>query len=80
MLMDYSYYASNFQYYDLVDQFEDLTKVLTDKLFNLEEAGFDLENQGFLFGYSFGARMVVAAGIAFGNQKIAQIDGKFISI
>lgn len=85
ILMDYKLYSDVpnlplFQsYYPLVANFSKISNVLTKKLRNLEVEGFNPDN-GFMFGHSFGARLIIDAAVNFGKQKIKEIDGKIIII
>ncbi|KAG5674186.1 hypothetical protein PVAND_004169 [Polypedilum vanderplanki] len=60
-------------YFILVQKFNPISIILLKKLRQLEEQGFD-ENEMFLFGFSFGAQLVIQAGMLFGNNRIAEID------
>lgn len=81
ILMDFKLYSdlpnlSLFQsYYPLVANFSKISNVLTKKLRNLEVEGFNPDNV-FMFGFSYGARLVIDAAANFGIQKIKEIDGK----
>ena len=73
--MDYSNHSIVSDYFILVGKFDSISSLLVKKLLQLESQGFD-ENKIFLFGFSFGARLVINAGILFGENRIAGIDGK----
>lgn len=73
MYMDYAKYSVVQNYFTLVSQFQPLSTILLNKLIELESKGFD-PKMGFLFGFSFGARLVMDAARKFGVQKIKEID------
>lgn len=56
-------------------KWEKVSDVLAKKLFQLESEGVSPDNM-YLYGHSFGARISIQAGLTFGKNKIAQIDGK----
>lgn len=72
MCMDYSTY-SRLDYGRLVRLFNPIVEVLKFKLFELEGYGFNPDN-GYMFGFSFGARLVAEAGLRFGERRIKEID------
>lgn len=67
--MDYSKYANVSDYFNLVSHFEGISAVLTQKFKQIEN--YDRQ---YCFGFSFGSRLCVDAGIAIGNQSIARMD------
>lgn len=73
--MSYDKFAQVPTYMRLRRNFKDIQRVLKRKLDFLEQQGFDPDN-GYLFGFSFGANMVLAAAKDFGAKKIKEIDGK----
>lgn len=75
--MDYYIYSQNPNYFALVNQFDGIVEVLTNKLRQFKKENFD-PNKMFLFGFSFGAQMVLEAGRRFGPKTIQQIDGRYI--
>lgn len=62
-------------YFFLVRKFIPLSEVLVDKLRQLETQGFDPDNL-FMYGFSFGAQLVINAGNLYGANRVAEIDGK----
>ncbi|CRL05724.1 CLUMA_CG018754, isoform A, partial [Clunio marinus] len=74
IFMDYSNHSIAQDYFDLVRKFNPLTQVLLDKLNHLETQGFNPDNL-FMYGFSFGAQLVINAGVQYGFNKIAEIDG-----
>lgn len=67
-LMDYSSY-SGLNYFDLVDKFEGLSAVLVKKFKQIRNYG-----RQYCFGFSFGSRLCIDAGIGVGGQKIGRMD------
>jgi dienelactone hydrolase len=51
------------------------SSVLVEKLLQLEAQGFHPDNL-FMYGFSFGAQLVINAGNLYGENRIAEIDGK----
>lgn len=74
--MDYSYFASEENYFRLVRHFDSIAEVLQAKLKDLQAVGYDPENM-YLFGFSYGGQLVVEAGKRFGPLRIKQIDSKW---
>lgn len=74
IFMDYYTFSKNPYYFAMVVQFANISNVLLNKLKQLEKEGIQDDNL-FLFGFSFGARLVFDAGINFGVQRIKYIDG-----
>lgn len=75
IFMDYSNHSVVNDYFNLVRKFNPITNVLLKKLHQLDAQGFD-NDKIFLYGFSFGAQLVIHAGILFGPQRIAEIDGE----
>lgn len=80
--MDFSSF-SVLNYFELVTKhFEGTVTRLTNKINDfVRNASFDPDNV-YMFGFSFGGRVVLEAGKRFGNEygrKIRQIDGNFVS-
>lgn len=73
--MDYSNHSIVSDYFNLVRKFIPISNVLLRKLHQLEDQGFN-EDKMFLYGFSFGAQLVINSGILFGVNKIAEIDGE----
>lgn len=76
--MDYSNHSQVQEYFVLVRKFDSLSQVLVEKLHQLETKGFHPDNL-FMYGFSFGAQLVVNAGNLYGERRIAEIDGKYKS-
>lgn len=72
--MDYSAYADDYGF--LLRNFKPIANVLTNKLIALREHSFQARN-AYLFGFSFGSRLIARAGIDFGPKEIEQIDCKY---
>ena len=77
LLMDYSNYSKNQDYYGMFNQFDGISAVLLKKVNQILEEGFTAEN-GYMFGFSFGSHLVYDVGIKTGGQ-IAKIDSKYFS-
>ncbi|GAB0096073.1 hypothetical protein DMENIID0001_115310 [Sergentomyia squamirostris] len=71
--MDYSYYAKTINYYSLVEKFKDIQQVLYDQMVDYEKSGLVPSNT-YMFGFSFGAHLVLQTASRLGNQVIKQID------
>lgn len=67
--MDYSIYANDSNYFNLVAHFEGLSALLTRKFQQIEN--YDRQ---FCYGFSFGSRLCVDAGINVGEQTIGRMD------
>lgn len=74
IFMDYSKYSIVKKYVKLLRKFSKISAVLLKKLRQLSAAGIEDDNL-FMYGFSFGARLVIDAGVNFGNNRIKQIDG-----
>lgn len=79
IVMDYSNHSIVQDYFTLVRKFNELSLVLVDKLYQLESDGFSPDNC-FLYGFSFGAQLVINAGNLYGEQRIAEIDGNVLNL
>lgn len=75
--MDYSNHSMVQDYFLLVKKFTLLSGVLVEKLYQLEAEGFNPDNL-FMYGFSFGAQLVINAGNLYGDSRIAEIDGNHI--
>lgn len=67
--VDYSKYANVSNYFSLVTHFEGISALITRKLKQI--GSYDRQ---FCFGFSFGSRLCVDAGINIGNRSIARMD------
>lgn len=72
--MDYSNHSVVQDYFVLVRKFDSLSHVLLEKLHRLDAQGFNPDNL-FMYGFSFGAQLVIHAGNLYGAQRVAEIDG-----
>lgn len=73
--MNYHNFSKTGNYFQLVRWFDGIAQVLTDKLNQFTEQEFGPDNM-FMFGFSFGAQLVLEAGRRFGPQLIGRIDCK----
>lgn len=71
--MDYSAYNNDYGY--LLSNYKAIAQVLTDKLNALRNQSFR-SRDAYLFGFSFGSRLISKAGIDFGPKEIGNIDCK----
>lgn len=71
--MDYKEYADDYGF--LLRNFKQISEVLKDKMEVLRGMSFDSQ-AAYLFGFSFGARLVVEAANNFGPKQIGTIDCK----
>lgn len=71
--MDYSAYSGDYGY--LIGNFKEIAKILTAKLIALRDNSFSA-NTAYLFGFSYGARLIAQAGNDFGTQQIENIHCK----
>lgn len=67
--MDYSKYSKNSNYFDLLPHFDGLSALITRKFQQIEN--YDRQ---FCYGFSFGARLCVDAGINTGTELIGRMD------
>jgi hypothetical protein len=75
IFMDYSNHSMDPDYFDLVGKFYPISQVLMGMLYNIEKQGFSPDNL-FMYGFSFGGQIVINTGMHYGEQRIAEIDGK----
>lgn len=66
---DYSFYSNNSNYFALTPYFSNLSAVLLKKFKQI--GNYDRQ---YCYGFSFGARLCVNAGLNLGNQLIARMD------
>lgn len=72
--MDYSDYNKEYPY--LIAHYKAITKVLKEQLLYLREKGCRLQDS-FLFGFSYGARLIVRAGDEIGNKQLGIIHRSY---
>lgn len=72
--MDYSDY--NKEYPFLITHFKHITKVLVDKLICLRDKGMRL-GDSYLFGFSYGARLIARAGNDIGPKQLGIIHRSY---
>lgn len=75
IFMDYSNHSLDREYFNLVRKFTPLSSVLLRKILQLNSQGFTDDNM-FMYGFSFGAQLVIYAGMSYGSNRIAAIDGE----
>lgn len=71
--MDYRAYNDDYGY--LMTNYQRITQVLLDKLNALKAAGFR-PDLAYLFGFSFGARLITNAGVLFGERQLQRADSE----
>lgn len=76
IVMDYSNFSTNANYFALVPQFNDISDVLLRFLEKLDEEEFDFEANGYMFGFSYGAHLAIHTARRFGAKRFKEIDGK----
>lgn len=67
--MDYSAYSNKSEYIQLLPHFSGISAVLLKKV---KQIGYF--DQQFLFGFSFGSRLLVDVGLKIGNQSLHRMD------
>ena len=77
--MDYFQFSNVQNYFVLVYDFPNISAVLLKKIRQLEDSGVN-DDDLFMYGFSFGARLVIDAGVNFGINRIKQIDGNILRI
>lgn len=68
-------FSQNDDYGFLLVNYKSIAKILTQKLEALQNLSFDSASS-FLFGFSFGARLITKAAIDYGPQQIGTIHCK----
>lgn len=68
-------YFQDEDYGFLLRNYKSIAKILTNKLQVLRDLDFD-SSEAYLFGFSFGARLIVKAATDFGPKKIGTIHCK----
>lgn len=59
--------------------FDSIATALTNAMRQLQLLGFRLET-GYVFGFSFGGQLATEAGRRLGQQRLAEVDSKSLSI
>lgn len=72
--MDYSHY--NNDYIFMITRFNAISKVLKGHLMSLRAVGINLANS-YVFGFSFGARLIVRAGNELGVKQLGIIHRSY---
>lgn len=79
IFMNYSHYSDDIDYFRLVSRFENISRVMVKKLNQLRVDGVTGDNI-YMFGFSYGGRLVIESGIQFGKSEISSVDGTFIAL
>lgn len=77
IFMNYSYYSDRLNYFDTISYFEPISKLVTKKLVQLRDGGVS-NDRIFMFGFSFGGRIVIEAALNYGTNLIGLIHSKNI--
>lgn len=77
IFMNYSYYSDRLNYFDTISYFEPISKLVTKKLVQLRDGGAS-NDRIFMFGFSFGGRIVIEAALNYGTNLIGLIHCKNI--
>lgn len=72
--MDYSAYNDDYRF--LILKFKSIAKVLKNKLVELRDKSFS-SNRAYLFGFSYGSRLISRAVIKFGPKQIGTIHRSY---
>lgn len=75
IFMNYSYFGDRENYFEVISFFEPISKLMKRKIQQLSDEGAD-SDKIFMFGFSFGGRIVIEAALNFGENVIGQIDSK----
>ena len=75
IFMNYSFYSDRLNYLESISFFKPVSNVLLKKLWQMENEGISGDSI-FMFGFSFGGRIVIDAAVNFGKQKIHRIDSE----
>lgn len=78
IFMNYSHYGDDIDYFRLVSRFENISRVMVKKLNQLRDEGVTADKI-YMFGFSYGGRLVIESGIQFGKSEISSIDGQRVS-
>lgn len=73
IFMNYSHYSENDNYFQVISYFKPISMLVTKKLRQMEADGVPDSNL-FMFGFSFGGRIVIEAALNFGPKRIPWID------
>ncbi|CRL05725.1 CLUMA_CG018755, isoform A [Clunio marinus] len=73
IVMDYSNYSVNLNYFLLTPHFANLSDMLLRFMVKMEDEGFDF-GKGFMFGFSFGAQLAITTATKFGTKRFKEID------
>lgn len=73
IFMNYSTFSDNVNYFKVIQKFKPIAKLTLRKLKQLESEHVP-PNNIFMFGFSFGGRIIIEAALNFGNQRIGSVD------
>jgi hypothetical protein len=75
VFMNYTYYSDTPNYLDLKRHFKPLASLVTRKLRQVRDGGITSDCM-FLFGFSFGGRLVIESAMNYGRGEISMIDSE----
>lgn len=75
VFMNYSFYSDTPNYMDLKRHFRPLANLVTKKLKQVRDGGISSDCM-FLFGFSFGGRLVIEGALNYGPGQISMIDSE----
>ena len=76
IVMDYSNFSVNPNYFLLTPYFDSLSDFLLQFIVQLDNEQFNFSN-GYMFGFSFGAHLAIITARKFGEKRFKEIDGEF---
>lgn len=79
IFMNYSYFSDRDNYFEVISHFRKIASLVTRKLNQITDAGGSSDKIS-MFGFSFGGRIVIEAGLNYGLKMIGQIDSKQFNI
>lgn len=79
IFMNYSYFSDRDNYFEVITHFKPISELVARKLRQLSFEGVRSDAM-FMFGFSFGGRIVIEAAMLYGPKRISQIDSKEVAI
>jgi predicted alpha/beta-fold hydrolase len=75
IFMNYSHFSDDINYFKLISHFKPISQLVARKLNQLRLDGVSSDNI-YMFGFSFGGRIVIEAALIYGPKEISSIDSK----
>lgn len=72
--MDYNEYNKDYSF--LIKNYKIISKILADQLIAFRDKGLRL-NESYMFGFSYGARLIVRAGSELGQKQLGIIHRSY---